>query len=320
MREWGFRIVAIAASLLLFECALRTADQPRYDTCWVAGNEFWIEDPVLGFGYQPGTSVAGGVVNDLGLRGPLPAVEKPAGTRRILYVGDSTASGFGVDDDEAFWSLATRAVAERDPTHAVEPLVAAAPGYSSYQNRVLVERFAPYAADWAVLYVGAHNDERRRSYYEDAEIPARAARRRAAWHDVRVLRAGEFLIDRIGRWWSKQSSDPLAYRRVPPVVFEQNLRAMIASLRAAGVKPLLLIPPAAETMLERYPSVPTYQAILKRVAQQEQVPSVALQPLFAHYDPAEVYLPNDDFHPSPLGHRLIAGAVADAIAPAGSAK
>ena len=314
MREWAFRIVVIAASLLLGECALRIADQPRYDTCWVAGNEFWIEDPVLGFGYQPGTSVAGGVVNAFGLRGPLPDVEKPAGTRRILYVGDSTASGFGVDDDEAFWSLATRAVAEREAV-PVEPLVAAAPGYSSYQNRVLVERFAPYAPDWAVLYVGAHNDERRRGYYEDAEIPARAARRHAAWHDVRLLRAGEFLVDRIGRWWSKQSKDPLANRRVPPDAFEENLRAMIASLRAAGVKPLLLVPPHAETLLDRYPSVATYRAILERVAQQEQVPSVALQPIFAAHDAADLYQPNDDFHPSPLGHRLIAGAIAEAIAP-----
>jgi lysophospholipase L1-like esterase len=315
MREWAFRLVAIAASLAFLECALRIADQPRYDTCWVAGNEFWREDPVLGFGYEPGTQVAGGVVNALGLRGPVPPVEKPAGTQRILYIGDSTVYGFGVPDDEAFWSLATRAIAQRDPAQVALPLVAAAPGYSSYQSRVLVDRFAPYAPDWAVLYVGAHNDERRRGYYEDAEIPARAARRRAAWHDVRVLRAVEFLVDRLGRWWSKQSEDPVAFRRVPPAAFEANLRAMIASLRAAGAKPLILVPPFAATLVERYPAVPVYQEILERVAREATVPSVALQPIFAQHDPKDVYLPDDDFHPSPLGHRLIAGAIADAIAP-----
>ncbi len=320
MREWAFRLVAIAASLAFFECALRIADQPRYDTCWVAGNEFWREDPVLGFGYEPGMDVAGGIVNALGLRGPLPPVEKPAGTRRILYVGDSTAYGFGVADDQAFWSLATREIAARDPAHVVEPLIAAAPGYSSYQSRVLVDRFLPYAPEWAVLYVGAHNDERRRGYYEDAEIPARTARRHAAWHQLRVLRAGEFLADRLGRWWSKHSHDPIANRRVPPAAFEANLRAMLASLRAAGVQPLILLPPFADTLVGRYPAVPVYQEILRRVASQEQVPTVALQPIFAQHDPKDVYLPDDDFHPNPLGHRLIAAAIADAIAPVSGAK
>jgi lysophospholipase L1-like esterase len=131
-----------------------------------------------------------------------------------------------------------------------------------------------------------------------------------------VLRAGEFLVDRLGRWWSKQSHDPLANRRVPPAAFEANLRAMIASLRAAGTKPLILLPPFADTLVARYPAVPTYQEILRRVARDEQVPIVALQPIFAQHDPKDVYLPDDDFHPSPLGHRLIAAAIAAAIAPA----
>ena len=44
------------------------------------------------------------------------------------------------------------------------------------------------------------------------------------------------------------------------------------------------------------------------------MPIVALQPIFAQHDAKDVYLPDDDFHPSPLGHRLIADAIAAAIA------
>jgi lysophospholipase L1-like esterase len=320
MREIVFRLLAIAFSLALFEGALRVLDQPRYDTCWVSDNEFWREDPVLGFAYEPGMAMAGGVVNALGLRGPLPLHEKPAGTRRILYVGDSTVYGFGVADDDTFWSLATRAIAARHPGQSFEPMVAAAPCYSSYQSRVLVERFAPFAPDWAVFYVGAHNDERRRRYYEDAEIPARAARRQAAWHQLRALRAGEFLIDRLGRWIAKQVGGPTAWRRVPPAAFEANLRAMIATARAAGARPLLLIPPVSDTLAERYPATPVYQEILKRVAAEQQVTSVELEPLFAAHDPKALYLPDDDFHPSPLGHRLISDAIARAIEAAENAQ
>ena len=320
MRELAFRVLAIAFSLALFEGALRLLDQPRYDTCWVSDNEFWREDPVLGFAYEPGMAMAGGVVNALGLRGPVPPREKPADTRRILYVGDSTVYGFGVADDEAFWSLATRAVAARHPGQRFEAMVAAAPGYSTYQSRVLVERFAPFAPDFAVFYVGAHNDERRRMYYEDAAIPARAARRQAAWHRLRALRAGEFLIDRLGRWVAKQVGGPTAWRRVPPDAFEANLRAMIATARAAGARPLLLIPPLADTLAQRYPATPVYQAILKRVAAEQQVASVALEPLFAAHDPKELYRPDDDFHPNALGHRLIADAIARAIEEAENAQ
>lgn len=320
MREWVFRLSAIVFALALSEGALRLLDQPRYDTCWVSGNELWREDPVLGFAYEPGGAVAGGVVNSLGLRGPVPPQEKPAGTRRILYVGDSTAFGFGVPDDEAFWSLATREVAAQHPDRVFEPLVAAAPGYSSYQSRILVDRLLPFAPDWVVFYVGAHNDERRRSYYEDAEIPARAARRKAAWHQLRTLQAGEFLIDRFGNWISKKAHRPTMFRRVPPDEFEANMTAMIAAVRATGARPLILVPPLADSLVERYPGTPIYHEILRRVAAEQDVPSVELQPIFAEQDQTEVYRTGDDVHPSPLGQRLIARAIARAIEDVESAK
>lgn len=313
MREWAFRLFAIVFSLALLEGALRVLDQPRYDTCWVSGNEFWREDPVLGFAYEPGGAVAGGIVNEIGLRGPVPPLAKPAGTRRILYVGDSTAFGFGVPDDEAFWSLATREVGARHPEQIFEPLVAAAPGYSSYQSRILVDRLLPYAPDWVVFYVGAHNDERRRSYYEDAAIPARAARRKATWHRLRTLQAGEFLIDRLGRWVSKQVHVPNTFRRVPPEAFDANMTAMIAAVRAAGARPLILVPPLSDSLVKRYPGTPAYHDILRRVAAEQNVPSVELQPVFTEQEQTAVYRTGDDVHPSPLGQRLIAHAIARAI-------
>ena len=320
MREWIFRLFAIVFAFALLEGALHLLGQPRYDTCWVSGNDQWIEDPVLGFAYQPGGNVAGGTVNAIGLRGPVPTLEKPAETRRILYVGDSTAFGFGVPDDAAFWSLATREVGAQHPEQIWEPIVAAAPGYSSYQSRVLIDRMLPYAPDWVVFYVGAHNDERRRSYYEDAEIPARAARRHAAWHQIRTLQAGEFLIDRFSRWLGKRLHRSTWFRRVPPDTFEENMTAMIAKVRAAGAQPLILVPPISDSLAIRYPGTPVYHDILRRVALEQKVPSVELQPIFAEHEASEVYRTGDDVHPSPAGQRLIARAIARAIEDVGSGK
>jgi GDSL-like Lipase/Acylhydrolase family len=49
-------------------------------------------------------------VNHLGLRGRETTVEKPAGTRRILMLGDSFTMGKGVEDDQTFSVLAERAL------------------------------------------------------------------------------------------------------------------------------------------------------------------------------------------------------------------
>jgi len=313
LRELVFRVLAVACAALLLEGGLRVLDLPRMDTCWAPKEDFWVPDDQLGFAYRPGRRVASGVVNALGLRGPVPGPEKPPDERRILYVGDSTAYGFGVADDQAFWSLATRAVAARHPGLAVVPIVGAAPGYSSYQSRVLVDRLLPERPDVVVFYVGAHNDHGRRSYYPDSAIPVRMARRHAAWHRLHVLRAFEFVGDGLGRWLSSRLRDPVDLVRVPPAAFEANLRAMIAATRAAGSQPLLLVPPLTETLAARHPAAPRYRELLLELARELDVPAVDLQPLFASPDPRALYLPNDDIHPNAAGHRRIADAIAASV-------
>jgi lysophospholipase L1-like esterase len=51
-------------------------------------------------------------VNNLGLRGADTTLEKPAGTFRILMLGDSFTMGKGVEDDETFVSLVGQALQE----------------------------------------------------------------------------------------------------------------------------------------------------------------------------------------------------------------
>ena len=310
MREWSFRAVAIALALLLFEGGLRALDLPRTDTCWAPKEDYWLPDEALGFAYRPGARVAGGTINALGLRGPVPPHDESPAPLRLLFVGDSSAYGYGVADDETFWSLAARAVAAARPGAPVEPIVAAAPGYSSYQSRVLLDRFLAYRPDWVVFYVGAYNDHRRRSYYPDDAIPARMQRRRAAWHAIRTLRTGELAADLFGRWIDRTFRDRVATVRVPPEAFAANVAAMLDATRQGDAHALVLVPPFSPKLRAKVAALPRYEAILRDGAARACARVVELGPLFD--DVAADFQP-DQIHPSALGQARIAEAVAGVI-------
>jgi lysophospholipase L1-like esterase len=310
-REWAFRAAALLAACALLELGLRALELPGADACWMPKEDFWLPDDALGFAYRPGDRVSGGTVNALGLRGPVPAREKPAGTLRVLFVGDSSTWGWKLADGETYWFLASRALSTQSGVD-VEPIVAAAPGYSSYQSRVLLARLLAYRPDHVVLYVGGYNDHRRRGYYADAEIPARMARRRAAWHALRALRAGELLGDRFGAWLARQRRAPALLARVPPRDFEANLRAMLAAADHAGARALVLVPPFSARLRAQRAALPAYEEILARVPARLGVASVDLGPLFADADPDPFQ--RDGFHPSAEGQRRIAAAVVAALA------
>ncbi len=310
MREWSFRAVALALALLLFEGGLRVLDLPRADTCWAPKEDYWLPDDALGFAYRPGARVARGTINAIGLRGPMPGPDESPDPLRLLFLGDSSAYGYGVADEDSFWSLATRAVAAARPDAKVEPIVAAAPGYSSYQSRVLLDRMLPYRPDWVVFYVGAYNDHRRRSYYPDAAIPDRMARRRAPWHAIRSLRAGELAADLLGRWIDRNFRARVETVRVPPDAFAANVAAMLEATRQSGARALVLVPPFSPKLRAKVAAIPRYEQILRDEAARAGARVVELGPLFD--DVAADFQP-DQIHPSARGQARIAGAVAAAI-------
>lgn len=305
VQELVFRTAAIVLSLLLLEGGLRVLGLPGSDACWAPKESYWVPDDVLGFAYRPGAHVAGGVINAIGLRGPVPTA-MPGERPRILFLGDSSAFGFGVPDAETFWYLASEAL-------DAEPVVAAAPGYSSYHSRVLLERFLPQRPEWVVFYVGAYNDYRRRVYYPDVAIPERMARREAAWHQIRSLAAAELVLDKVGRWLRRQSHDPLATVRVAPADFETNLRAMLAATRAAGARSLVLIPPYSEAQRARRGElISLYADTLRRVAASGADRVVELGPVFAEPSRTPLFQA-DGIHPSTAGQALIADEIESAI-------
>jgi len=58
VRALVFRAVPAVIVLVACEVALRLADLPKTDTCWITKEDFWVEDAELGFTYRPGSVVA----------------------------------------------------------------------------------------------------------------------------------------------------------------------------------------------------------------------------------------------------------------------
>lgn len=165
-----FALAAAGGALLLAEGALRLALGPaeRDDEAACARWPY-----TLGMCLKPGTEAAEEVrlgdesralyrapfrVNAHGLRGPEFDWAKPAGVRRFLALGDSTAFGWGVAEGETYPDLLRGLLAETPKAGPWEVLNGGAPGFTSAQVlHSWRERFAPLAPD-AVLLSVCHND------------------------------------------------------------------------------------------------------------------------------------------------------------------
>ncbi|MEO8359624.1 MAG: SGNH/GDSL hydrolase family protein [Vicinamibacteria bacterium] len=124
--------------------------------------DLWIADPTKGWFHRRGFTTElplGGPdrgrvhTNSLGLRGSEVSARKPAGTRRLLVVGDSYAFGHGVDDEHTVSvHLSERLNARGHGTWEVMDL--GVNSYSTDQELVLFQEIAPrLQPDLTVLYV-----------------------------------------------------------------------------------------------------------------------------------------------------------------------
>jgi lysophospholipase L1-like esterase len=298
-------------SLVAGEILLRQLDLPRFDACSVTP-DWAMPDPELGFAAPPGGSVAGYRLNERGLRGPVLSPAKPTGHLRILFIGDSTCWGLGVPLERSFAAVSTRLLVQDYPGQILEFLVGAFPGYSSYQSKIVLEHLLPMQPDLVVLYVGARNDSTRARYFPDSDIPRRRGRLRASWHQVRLLRSMEGLLDRSYRSLFRKLRSEVAGARVPPVDFRTNLTEMAEQLDRVGVTALIVVPPVSEAQAAHHPIVKQYRRMLEESALRHELAMVRLQPSFAGEDSAAVYF-EDGYHLSEQGHRIAAEAIRTAV-------
>ncbi len=158
-------LVSIGIVLAFLEAAARVAERSRGGGKERDEASRYVEhDPRLGWRKKPGarvryerreyrTEVA---INSLGLRDPERAYAAPAGTFRVLALGDSFVEGYTVDMDRTVTQVLERTL--RAPGCPVEVLNAGTAGYSTDQEYLFhLDQGVRYAPD-VVLLFAYYND------------------------------------------------------------------------------------------------------------------------------------------------------------------
>lgn len=330
----GLRSIALAAAscaltLLGLEAAFRIARVPIGTVQINRATVRRSDNPRLRFELRPGGRVRAEVeyqVNQLGLRGPETSVAKPARVRRVAVLGDSIAFGYWVRDEQGFARQLEGLLNEADAGGGrVEVLNFGVPGYNLEQElEALRARALAFSPDLLVVLF-CLNDLEGLFSYELGLVQERSDRRASLAGRVREwLVAGSRLFSWVeyrlteidARRHFVRAKNPLEGPLYAGAVSDQRqaLQGQLAVLRAIvasrGIPALLAVVPVLGERFERYPHRELHRAVLEAAAA-ESIAAVDLLDCFSAYEFRELRI--DVVHPSPLGHRVAAHAVRDAL-------
>ncbi len=169
MARLGGRLVLVAFGLVLgflaIEVGLRLAGPNVPLDLTMA--RFQVYHPVYGFFHRPGVSgwlrtrefTSFVKFNAQGLRGPEVAVPKPAGTLRVLVLGDSVVEGAQVAQEATVAALLARELEALETSGRIETVNAGVAGFGTAQQLLFLEREgAALQPDLVVLVFTIAND------------------------------------------------------------------------------------------------------------------------------------------------------------------
>lgn len=270
---------------------------------------YGLGDPVLydnrlAYGYRPLPDQTrrriGGArvhVNALGLRGPEVAAVRPAGTTRLLFLGDSvTWGGSYVDDDDLFAAVAARRLAADGGS--VEWLDGGVNGWGPENLLGFVRETRGFAS--SVWIVTGLEDDLRREKTHVGEVPYFNVAPRSAVEELVVLGAYRVLAA------YKAPKPPQDLARLAEENFAR-FGAVVAEGLAAGARVLLVWHPTADALFAA--AAPHRDRFLTLA----RAPGTAALDLGPAYRAAggRVYL--DGMHLDAAGHRVAGEAIADAL-------
>ena len=321
--------VSVLVTLLSLEAAFRLLKVPvgtvqiNRATVRRSGN------PGLRFELRPGGLARAEVeyrVNAEGLRGPQVAVVPEPGVRRVAVLGDSIAFGYWVAEKDAFPRQLEGMLNESaGGGPRVEVLNFGVPGYNLEQEIELARSRALAFSPAVVVVAFCLNDLEGIFSYELGLVQERADRGRTL--------AGRLREELVGRsvlfsWVEYRLAELEARRRFVRArnplggpLYEQAverqkqaLRGRFAVLRALlaarGIQGVVAVFPVFNGRWERYPYRELHEAVVA-AAEDSRLGAVDLLDCFSAYEFRDVRI--DVVHPNPMGHRIAAHAIRDAL-------
>jgi hypothetical protein len=242
-------------------------------------------------------------INRFGMRDrPNRTLEKPPGTSRLAVVGSSIVMGFGVGDDETFpWLLEDRLNADPPVAGCRYEVLNFGTGMSHAIHRhVLIDRKVFTFSPDAIYYV-AHQDELLGPVKHLAALATQGvALPYPCLADV-TQRAG------VGPGMPVQTADaklePFANDIVRGVY-----RDLVDECRRRGVLPVWVYLP-----IPGVTNTPAQASAFADLAREAGFTVTSLDGWADRYPPADVLLSVDGHHPNPLGQRLIARRLDEAL-------
>ncbi|MGH9868303.1 MAG: SGNH/GDSL hydrolase family protein [Candidatus Polarisedimenticolia bacterium] len=175
--------------------------------------------------------------NGRGYNTPEVPYGKPAGTLRIVVLGDSSTFGWGVDPEATYARRLETLLRSRHPGQAIEVINLGVCGYSSFQGRILLAREAlRYQPDVVTLSYGSND-------YSAVPEPFDVAhRRQQGWMgSLRGLLHHSRAYQAAAAWWgSRRAPARDLVLNVGPDRSRENLAAMAREVREAGASPLFV--------------------------------------------------------------------------------
>ena len=322
-------MASVVLTLLVLEVVFRAAHVPVGTVQINRATVRRSDNPRLRFELRPGGVARAEVeyrVNELGLRGPEATTEKTPGVGRVAVLGDSIAFGYWVSDGQGFARQLETLLNDGASTGGrVEVLNFGVPGYNLEQEiEVLRSKALAFSPDLVVVLF-CLNDLESLFSYELGLVQERTERGRTTAGLVRewlVARSRFFswLEYRFTELEARRSfvkaKNPLEGPLYAEAVSQQKraLQGQLAVLRtllaSRGIAGLIVVVPVLGDRFERYPHRELHRAVAE-VAEAESLAMLDLLDCFSAYEFRDLRI--DVVHPSPLGHRVMAHAVRDAL-------
>ncbi len=277
-------------------------------------------------------------INNLGLRGSVIEQVKPPQTHRILFLGDSVIFGQGIPTEAETIPQQVAAMLRSNSAKRVEAVNAGVCGYSPWQEyNYLLEEGVGLSPDLVVTnfvlndVTEKFNLPRFGGSHPNDQLVAAATSAMPAW----ILESGLYYVTkelaaRLRFGWSPHQAATqeemlgvvsLSDKPDDPTVQYawrvtlENLRKIIRTTEEASAENLLVVYPY-RFQLDREETAPP-QEILTAFAEEEGVPMLDLLPVYRSAMRQQGITAGDLFldwiHPSPLGDRISAEAIADFI-------